>query len=159
LEQKTHYLFWSSWRRETKNAGWKRHEDEVLETLLKLILQRWQILVCSGGDKLASAIIIINRNTCLYPPFANTPNSKKLASQISDLQVDVFQRLRVWRMETLVLLLPIHSWCKTCAAATDVARDSRAYFHRSSRSLSHLRLSPFALGHVSVLKSVDFRHP
>jgi hypothetical protein len=157
LEQRTHYLFWSSWRRETKNAGWKRHEDEVLEALLKLILQRWQILVCSGGDKLTSAIIIINRDTSLFPPIANTLNSKKLASQISHLQVEVFRRLRVWRMETLALLLPIHSWCKTCAAATDVAQET--YFHRSSRSLSHLRLFPSALGHVSVLKPLDFRHP
>lgn len=157
MEQRTQYLFWSSWRRETKNAGWKRHEDEVLETLLKLILQRWQILVCSGGDKLASAIIIIiNSNTSLFPPFANSLNSKKLASQISHLQVEVFRRLRVSRMETLALL-PIHFWCKTCAAATDVARET--YFHRSSRSLSHLRLFPFALGYVSVLKPLDFRHP
>jgi hypothetical protein len=128
-----------------------------LEALLKLILQRWQILVCSGGDKLTSAIIIINRDTSLFPPIANTLNSKKLASQISHLQVEVFRRLRVWRMETLALLLPIHSWCKTCAAATDVAQET--YFHRSSRSLSHLRLFPSALGHVSVFKPLDFRHP
>lgn len=38
------HLFWSSWRRQTKNEGWKRQEDEELVEGLYICLHRLHVL-------------------------------------------------------------------------------------------------------------------